>query len=193
MPVTKKITVGILFGLFIMLLIPPWKGASYTLLFDPPSADAVIDFDKLFVQALLLFVGAAACLLASSSGKTWQVRFALPKDFHWFRIILLVNCALLLWALGTHPYDYYVYLRCITFSVSLYGVWLTYTNSRHGWSIPLVICAVLYNPILKITFTKSTWGPINICTALFFLSIAYLFSLAKSNETTPSLDDKESE
>lgn len=54
-----------LFAVFFMILLPPWKHASYGLIFDPPSGASEIDFARLAIQVLLASIFSGALFLIS--------------------------------------------------------------------------------------------------------------------------------
>lgn len=52
-----------LFTTFFMILVPPWFGASYGLIFDPPAAYSKIDIQRLAIQLVLVAILCGALFL----------------------------------------------------------------------------------------------------------------------------------
>ncbi len=73
--------------------------------------------------------------------------------------------ALLLLALLPWPYAYYQLLRwacCAVFAFSAHAEW---KHPRRAW--PLVILAVLFNPLAPIHLTRPVWAVLDIIAAGF--------------------------
>lgn len=171
-----------------MLLLPPWKSSSYALLFDPPSSDAEIDFKRLLTQLFLLGTATTALFLITKKGPLFPQDY-LPrlKSHHiWLRGGLIADCILLLWALDRHPYDYYITLRCTTFFVSAFGVYLSIKSKSNLWNVPFVALAAIYNPIIRCHFERSTWELINVVTAALFILAALKFDLKQQDPQSPT-------
>ncbi len=58
--------VGML-AVFLMVLFPPWQGASYSMIFSPPSPSSEIDFNRLGIQFVLVGIACGALWLALPS------------------------------------------------------------------------------------------------------------------------------
>lgn len=58
--------VGML-AVFLMVLFPPWEGASYSMIFSPPSPGSEIDFNRLGIQFVLVGIACGALWLALPS------------------------------------------------------------------------------------------------------------------------------
>lgn len=52
-----------LFATFFIILVPPWLGASYGLIFDPPTAYSKIDIQRLAIQLALVAIFCGALFL----------------------------------------------------------------------------------------------------------------------------------
>ena len=67
------------------------------------------------------------------------------------------------------PYGYYQILRWVTCGVALFIAYQAYTWKQY-WAIWIFgIIAILFNPILPITFSKEIWLPIDWVTAAIFV------------------------
>ena len=95
---------------------------------------------------------------------------------NWFKIIAIL---FLLGALGDWPYGYYQILRWVVSVSAAYFCILIYNSpkGRSGaWVWIFGAIAVLFNPIVPIYLSKSTWQPIDIVVAIiFFVSIFYKY------------------
>jgi|GEM_PF-3359089 len=56
------ILIGLL-SAFLMILVPPWKGSSYRLIFDPPAFTNTIDFPRLQIQFAMVAILCVALFL----------------------------------------------------------------------------------------------------------------------------------
>lgn len=185
---TKYIIIGALLIAFLMLLVPPWKSSSYALLFDPPFSEAEIDFKRLLTQLFLLGTATTAIFLITKKGPLLPQDYLSKLKTHhiWLRIGLVADCVLLLWALDRHPYDYYITLRCTTFFISAFGVYLSIKTKSTFWNVPFVAFAVIYNPIFRCHFERSTWELINVLTAAVFAIAALGFDLKRQEPPSPT-------
>jgi hypothetical protein len=87
---------------------------------------------------------------------------------NWFKIIAI---AILLGALGSHPYSYYQILRWFITICSGYLAYNYFSLEKTNWAWVFTTLSILFNPIFPIYFTKSTW-------ALFDLAGAVIFSIS---------------
>lgn len=81
--------------------------------------------------------------------------------------IWLVPITALLIALLDMPYGYYQLLRVMVFCVSAY---LAVAESKHEqgiWFWALVACAIIYNPIFRLSLGREIWSFVNIATVIF--------------------------
>ncbi len=108
---------------------------------------------------------------------TIRVLSALPRLF---------AAAMLLGALGEHPYSYYQFLRLIVCAVACYvGYWSEITGYR-AWLYVFGGIAVLFNPLIPIHLSRSTWQPIDVITALLFIaSIGFIHHNPKASRAVP--------
>ena len=85
-------------------------------------------------------------------------------------IIKFLAAILLLVALGRLPYGYYIFMRwliTIIAGICSYDAW---KKGKTSWVWAFVAIVVLFNPILPIYLSKEVWTPIDIISAIVFLS-----------------------
>jgi hypothetical protein len=75
---------------------------------------------------------------------------------------------LLLIALVDMPYGYYQLLRVIVFCVSAYLA--IQENERNGefWLWAFVGCALVYNPVFKLSLGEEVWPFVNVATVALY-------------------------
>jgi len=81
---------------------------------------------------------------------------------------LLITSALLLIAVAPMPYGYYQFIRIAITLVASINAFELYNKNKSTLLIVFVLISILYNPIIPIHFSKETWMPINLITAVFF-------------------------
>jgi len=90
------------------------------------------------------------------------------------KIILLVAALMLSFAVLPLPYGYYTVLRLVVCGAAGYAAYRLKNNADHSKHfIPLVIVAILFNPLIPIFLAKLIWQPIDLAGAV------YLFVLSK--------------
>lgn len=93
--------------------------------------------------------------------------------YNWFKILAIL---FLLGALADNPYGYYQFLRWVILITGGYSAYLAYKIGSKVWPWIFGIIAVLFNPIIPITFQRDTWQIIDVVVAVVFL-----VSVFKSN------------
>jgi hypothetical protein len=77
--------------------------------------------------------------------------------------------AMLIVALGQHPYGYYTFLRWSVTVAALVVAWVAW-NSTAQWATWLFVgIAILFNPLAPVYLTRDQWRPIDIVAAVCFL------------------------
>lgn len=84
---------------------------------------------------------------------------------NWFKIVAI---ALLLGALGSHPYSYYQILRWFVTISSGYLAYEYFLSKKTNWAWLFTALAILFNPIFPIYFAKDTWAMFDLIGAVFF-------------------------
>jgi hypothetical protein len=92
-------------------------------------------------------------------------------------IFLVAGIALFI-ALGDLPYSYYQLLRFFICGVGAYGAYLAYQQKRNGWTWILGIIAVLFNPFMKVYFSKEAWQIADLIGGLIF-TVHFIKSVKK--------------
>lgn len=84
----------------------------------------------------------------------------------------LAASALLLVALGQHPYGYYTFLRWAVTVAALVVAWVAWDSAQ--WAAWVFVgIAILFNPIAPIYLDRETWRPIDVaCAVILVASVA---------------------
>lgn len=77
--------------------------------------------------------------------------------------------AMLLGALGEWPYGYYTLLRWVTSAAAVLVAIFAYQWQRIWAVVVFAFVALLFNPLVPVHLSRSTWRPIDIGAALLFL------------------------
>lgn len=96
-----------------------------------------------------------------------------------------VIALLLFWALSTHQYGYYVFLRWITCGICAYCMYLSYSLSKTPWAWLFGFLAMFFNPIAPIRLDRQTWAYLDVATGILLL-VSILFireSLSSKGES----------
>lgn len=91
-------------------------------------------------------------------------------NIKWFSIIS--GILLVLGILNGWPYSYYILLRWIVCGAAIFNA-IGFSKSKlTGWALLYGALAFLYNPLMPIYMSKSSWIGIDFVAAtIFFLSI----------------------
>ena len=94
--------------------------------------------------------------------------------------IILSIVMLLITVLGCWPYGFYTLLRLVVCLTSIFVASFAYKARLRYWTYMMGLIALLFNPIIKVYFNKSTWQLIDLVTAIIFvISIAKLKRMEK--------------
>jgi len=74
-------------------------------------------------------------------------------------------------AIAEWPYGYYTILRWITCRTSILVVLQAFEKNINWAKVIFIIIAILFNPLVPIYLSRSTWIPLDIITAIFFIFI----------------------
>jgi len=74
-------------------------------------------------------------------------------------------------AIAEWPYGYYTILRWITCITSILVVLQAFEKNINWAKVIFIIIAILFNPLVPIYLSRSTWIPLDIITAIFFIFI----------------------
>jgi hypothetical protein len=75
---------------------------------------------------------------------------------------------------GTWPYNFYILARIIVCPTLIWLALLIHPKRKLFWEIPVVIFALIFNPIVRFHFAKETWGVFNVLAALAIIPAVYL-------------------
>jgi hypothetical protein len=82
-------------------------------------------------------------------------------------ILRVISILMLLWALyPDNPYGYYILLRFAVFASCGFMAFKSYRLKKENWALILAGVAVVYNPFIRVHFTRDIWSGINILTAI---------------------------
>jgi len=94
---------------------------------------------------------------------------------------LSIFCGILLLAAipSFWPYSFYVLLRWIIFTSSLYIAYNFYNSKIKSWFFVFGGIALIFNPILPVYFNKPIWVGIDFVSSILFFVVAF----SNKNET----------
>jgi hypothetical protein len=89
------------------------------------------------------------------------------KSFVKYFIILTI--LMLFGVVAEWPYSYYTILRWITCITSILVVLQAFEKNIDWAKVVFIVIAILFNPLAPIYLSRSTWIPIDITSAIFFI------------------------
>lgn len=128
-----------------------------------PNDFHTIDLPKTQNDSLVVLLGRVAILEAME----WLKR-------NWY---VLVAVALLLGALGEHPYSYYQILRWVVSIAAFYRAYQFHEHDSNIWKWTMIALGILFNPIVPFYMEKETWAIFDVLGGAVLL--ASLFSNRK--------------
>lgn len=103
-----------------------------------------------------------------------------------FNVFRLLAIFMLLIALMDLPYEYYTFLRFVVCPVSTYGALVANRSNKSFWTCSLAICAVLFNPLLRVHCERNTWCFLNLLAALLILISMFVLSSTSQKRLSES-------
>lgn len=85
-------------------------------------------------------------------------------------IIKVIAAIMLLIALGSLSYSYYIALRWIVAIVSAISAFDAFGKQKTGWAWVFITLVIIFNPIIPVYLTKQIWAPIDIASAIILLA-----------------------
>jgi hypothetical protein len=85
--------------------------------------------------------------------------------------VFLVAAILCFVAIADLPYNYYRFLRWAVCTVAIVSALQMHRCNRQGWVWILGTVAILFNPIVPISFEKSTWRIVDGTVGIVFLYV----------------------
>ena len=70
------------------------------------------------------------------------------------------------------PYGYYQLLRWVVSVTAVFNAHHSYRLKLSGWTIIMVIVAVIFNPLAPLTFSKGLWVIIDVVVAVTMFTLA---------------------
>lgn len=77
-------------------------------------------------------------------------------------------CFLLLAAIGRWPYGFYTLLRFVVCGSAAYLAYEASEARRNGWMWAMLAGAILFNPLIPISFERDIWRVFDFATAVVF-------------------------
>ena len=98
------------------------------------------------------------------------------KQKKWLRPILFGIAAFMLFAgVLSWPYQYFIVLRIVVSSVSIYAAFLAYRYQKQFVILLFIVIIILYNPLMPLSLSRNLWLVIDIVGGgLFFVSVFVL-------------------
>jgi len=94
------------------------------------------------------------------------------KDENKFiKYFITLSIFMLFGAIAEWPYGYYTFLRWITCITSILVVLQAFEKNINWAKVIFIIIAIFFNPLVPIYLSRSTWIPLDIITAIFFIFI----------------------
>ncbi|MDZ4837470.1 MAG: DUF6804 family protein [Candidatus Melainabacteria bacterium] len=105
-----------------------------------------------------------------------------------FTVAQLAAIALLIWAIGDHPYDYYKFMRFVVCAVSVFAAYRAHEVDRKVWVWFYLTIAVLFNPFATVHLDRERWAPIDLIAAVVLLIGMVTARKPKSSSDQPKTD-----
>ncbi len=81
----------------------------------------------------------------------------------------LLAAAMLIAALGRHPYGYYTLLRWVVCAVSAFSAVRAHEAKRTRWTWAFAVVALVFNPLLPVLRDRDTWAPVDVAVSLLLI------------------------
>lgn len=106
----------------------------------------------------------------------------------------LITTLMLLWALTPdNPYGYYILLRLVCCTLFAFLALQAVAQDKQCLAWTLGITAAIYNPIIRVHFTREIWSVVNIVTIIIAVTSIFILKSEKQNkEENPSGQELES-
>lgn len=88
--------------------------------------------------------------------------------------LLMLTVAMMLMALLPMPYGYYQLLRLVTVVTAGWTSAYFWQNSRQFPALLTGCIALLFNPVIPVSFSRETWSVLNMAAAGSFALCLYL-------------------
>ncbi len=88
---------------------------------------------------------------------------------------LIAGIMLLLAVPSIWPYGFYQFLRWIVSVSAVFNAYQTYKINLKGWSVVMIVVAILFNPIAPIYLDKGVWVLIDVVVAITMFVLSQKF------------------
>jgi hypothetical protein len=88
---------------------------------------------------------------------------------NFIKYFIILTILMLFGAVAEWPYGYYTILRWITCITSILMVLQAFEKNIDWAKVVFIVIAILFNPLAPIYLSRSTWMPLDIITAIFFI------------------------
>jgi len=85
------------------------------------------------------------------------------------KYFVILSILILFGAIAEWPYGYYTFLRWITCISSILVALQAFEKNIDWVKIVFIVIAILFNPLVPIYLSRSTWIPLDIITAILFI------------------------
>jgi len=85
------------------------------------------------------------------------------------KYFVILSIFMLFGAIAEWPYGYYILLRWITCITSILVTFKAFEKNNDWAKVVFIVISILFNPLAPIHLSRSTWIPIDIITAIFFI------------------------
>jgi len=85
------------------------------------------------------------------------------------KYFIILSAIALFGAVAEWPNGYYIFLRWITCITSILVVLQAFEKNIDWAKVVFIVIAILFNPLAPIYLSRSTWIPLDIITAIFFI------------------------
>lgn len=100
-----------------------------------------------------------------------------------FNLFIVFTASMLLLATFTKQgHSFYVCLRIATSLTALYCFWVCASWRHKLWSLPFLLIAILFNPVLPLRFPRGAWAVIDFLTAAFLIASIFGIKEPKIHE-----------
>ena len=102
------------------------------------------------------------------------------KRVPWY--VWLIPIAVLIIATARLPYGYYTFTRIVVFSAAGLITLASWDDGKIArlFAVPLILLAILFNPLVPIYLKRSTWFYLDIGAAIIFALHLFLLRLKDS-------------
>jgi len=88
---------------------------------------------------------------------------------NFIKYFIILTILMLFGAIAEWPYGYYTLLRWITCIASILIAFQAFEKNIDWAKVVFIVIAILFNPLAPIYLSRSTWIPLDVITAIFFI------------------------